>query len=84
MTRRLEDILGPPRLPPDEIFLKLASVTVRTTLSKSEIYRRIREGTFPPSRKFQSGAVGEKGAFWLASEKARWQQQEVDQAPQVW
>ncbi|ARL09212.1 helix-turn-helix transcriptional regulator [Burkholderia pseudomallei] len=51
----------PPRL------LRLADVSIRTRLSKSEIYRRIKAGTFPCSLK-----VGTRAVAWRESDIHNW------------
>ncbi len=60
----------------DEDFLRLPDVMKRSGLSKSEIYRRIQEGTFPKSHAYATRRVG-KSVFWLASELRQWQKREV-------
>lgn len=82
----IDELLGlaPSELAPNEAFWRLPAVMARVGLSKSEIYRRAKEATFPKSRKYQSGASGDKAAFWLASEIRRWQQQELNQVEQQW
>ena len=79
---QIDALLGrePIQLSADERFWKLPDVTARVGLSKSEIYRRIREGTFPKSRRYQ----GRIGVFWCASEIGRWQRQEIDGPDQQW
>ncbi|MDP2243504.1 AlpA family transcriptional regulator [Pseudomonas sp.] len=49
------------------IFIKLAEVKVLTTLSTSEIYRRIAAGTFP-----RQVALGPKSVVWIESEILAW------------
>ena len=48
-----------------ESILRLPAVKARTGLSRSTIYQRIREGTFPPPVNLGKRAVG-----WLESELA--------------
>lgn len=48
-------------------FIKLAEVRNLTTLSTSEIYRRIAAGTFPAQI-----MLGPKSAVWLESEVTSW------------
>lgn len=57
-------------------FWRLEKVKQVTGLSKSTIYRRIKEGTFPDSRRYRSG-----GAFWLATEIREWQRRELTRSP---
>jgi prophage regulatory protein len=51
---------------PDRI-LRLKSVLNRTGLSRSTLYRKITEGTFPPQVK-----ISLNGAGWHESELNRW------------
>lgn len=48
-------------------FIKLAEVRSLTTLSTSEIYRRIAAGTFPAQV-----MLGPKSAVWIESEVLAW------------
>ena len=48
-----------------ERFLGIRTVVERTTLSRTEIYRRIREGTFPRQIK-------------LGARRVAWKEQDVD------
>ncbi|NMZ58307.1 MULTISPECIES: helix-turn-helix transcriptional regulator [Pseudomonas] len=48
-------------------FIKLASVKSLTTLSTSEIYRRIGAGKFP-----QQIMLGPKSAVWIEGEVIQW------------
>jgi prophage regulatory protein len=66
---------GNPTDPPDIEFLRLPAVIARVGLSKTEIYRRIKEGTFPASRPYRGGA--RMGVFWLSSEIRQWQHNEL-------
>lgn len=54
-------------------FLKLPEVMNRTGLSRSSVYRRISEGTFPASRRYRDRS----GAFWTSVEVERWQAEQV-------
>jgi len=51
---------------PDRI-VRLKTVLSRTGLSRSTIYRKIREGTFPPQLK-----ISTNGAGWRESDINRW------------
>jgi prophage regulatory protein len=51
---------------PDRI-VRLNTVLVRTGLSRSTIYRKIAEGTFPPQIR-----ISVNGAGWRESEINRW------------
>lgn len=48
-------------------FLRLGTVVDRTGLSRSTIYRKIGEGTFPPQRRLGANLVA-----WSEAELARW------------
>lgn len=48
-------------------FIKLAEVRTLTTLSTSEIYRRIAAGTFPTQI-----TLGPKSVVWLESDVTTW------------
>ncbi|WP_017522307.1 helix-turn-helix transcriptional regulator [Pseudomonas nitroreducens] len=52
---------------PTNRFIKLASVKSLTTLSTSEIYRRIGAGKFP-----QQIMLGPKSAVWIEGEVIQW------------
>lgn len=47
--------------------IKLAEVKAQTTLSTSEVYRRIAAGTFPPQVK-----LGPKSVAWLKTDIDGW------------
>ncbi|MBN9074232.1 MAG: AlpA family transcriptional regulator [Rhizobiales bacterium] len=51
---------------PDRI-VRMKTVLARTGLSKSTIYRKIAEGTFPPQLK-----ISTNGAGWRESDINRW------------
>ncbi len=54
-----------------EHFLSIRTVVARTTLSRTEIYRRIREGTFPRQIKLGPRRVAwhERDVdFWIQSQ----------------
>ena len=51
---------------PDRI-VRLKTVLARTGLSRSTIYRKIAEGTFPPQLKISANGTG-----WHESEINRW------------
>tara|TARA_B100001939_G_scaffold300902_1_gene277124 strand:+ start:303 stop:494 length:192 start_codon:yes stop_codon:yes gene_type:complete len=54
--------------------LRLPDVIERTTLSKSEIYRRIAAGTFPRQRK-----ISTRKAVWSEAEINTWIQEQLDE-----
>ncbi|RON17565.1 AlpA family transcriptional regulator [Pseudomonas brassicacearum] len=53
-------------------FIKLDVVKALTTLSATEIYRRIGLGTFPAQIKF-----GPKSSAWLENEVLQWQEARI-------
>lgn len=53
-------------------FIKLAAVKAMTTLSTSEIYRRIEKGTFP-----KQVLLGPKSAVWIEAEVLEWQRARI-------
>lgn len=55
-------------------FLRLPSVQAATGLSRSEIYRRVREGRFPKPRGY---ADAPSRKFWTSIEVERWQRDQV-------
>lgn len=56
-------------------FIKLPEVKRRTTLSTSEIYRRLEAGTFP-----QQIRLGAKAVAWLEHEIDTWISEAVEQS----
>ena len=53
-------------------FIKLPAVKARTSLSTSEIYRRLEAGTFP-----QQIRLGAKAVAWLEHEVDAWIEQQI-------
>jgi prophage regulatory protein len=53
-------------LAPDRI-VRMKTILARTSLSRSTIYRKIAEGTFPPRIK-----ISANGAGWRESDINRW------------
>lgn len=53
-------------------FLRLEEVTVRTALSRSEIYKRVQEKTFPPPLKLAA-----RLSVWVEREVIEWQNQQI-------
>jgi len=53
-------------IPPDKI-LRMRTVLERSGLSRSTVYRKIEEGTFPPQVKLSEHCCG-----WRESELNRW------------
>lgn len=60
---------------PDRI-IRLKTVLVRTGLSRSTIYRKIAEGTFPPQIR-----ISINGAGWHESDINRWIENPVSWKP---
>jgi prophage regulatory protein len=55
-----------------ESLLRLPQVQNRTGLSRSAIYQRVREGTFPPPIK-----LGERASAWQETAVALWISQRI-------
>lgn len=53
--------------PPDDELWRLETVTAKTGLGKSMIYRKLHAGTFPRPRR-----VGDRAIAWLRSEVVDW------------
>lgn len=53
-------------------FMRLPEVVQRTMLSKSEIYRRIADGTFPKQRK-----ISTRKSVWVTSEIDTWVNKQI-------
>lgn len=62
---------------PDRI-IRLKTVLARTGLSRSTIYRKIREGTFPAQMR-----ISTNGAGWHESDIDRWVTDPVRWRPEV-
>lgn len=60
---------------PPNTLIKLPEVKRRTTLSTSEIYRRIAAGTFPKQIR-----LGAKSVAWLESDIYQWIAEQVEGA----
>jgi prophage regulatory protein len=60
-----------PEVPPH--FLKLPAIRALTTLSTSEIYRRIAQGRFP-----KQVLLGPKSSVWLTSEVYAWLRTQIE------
>jgi prophage regulatory protein len=57
---------------PLRVFIKLGEVKTVTTLSTSEIYRRIAAGTFP-----KQISLGPKSVVWIESEVLAWCEERI-------
>lgn len=66
-TRKQPEQLAAPTCDQPRRFIKLSAVKTLTTLSTSEIYRRIAAGRFPAQI-----MLGPKSAVWLESEVFAW------------
>ncbi len=66
-THQLSEHAAAPTSAQPRRFIKLAEVRSLTTLSTSEIYRRIAAGTFPAQV-----MLGPKSAVWIESEVLAW------------
>lgn len=53
-------------------FIRLPEVQRRTSLSRSEIYRRVQKGTFPRQRR-----ISAKVAVWIESEVRAWMDEQL-------
>lgn len=53
-------------------FIRIGEVIARTGLSRSTIYRRIADGTFPEPIK-----AGPRASRWLESEIDAWMQEQI-------
>ena len=58
-----------------QTILRLPAVRARVSMSRSTIYQRVREGTFPPPVNLGKRAVG-----WLASEVDAWLASQVERS----
>ncbi|WP_376697239.1 helix-turn-helix transcriptional regulator [Wenzhouxiangella sp. EGI_FJ10305] len=61
-----------------EVILRLPHVKARTGLSRSTIYLRIAEGTFPKPISLGGRAVG-----WIESEVDDWLEQQIEASRQA-
>jgi predicted DNA-binding transcriptional regulator AlpA len=61
----------------DVEFWPLDTVLRKVGLSRSEIYRRQRDGSFPASRNYRNSSR----RYWLSSDVRRWQAEELAGAP---
>lgn len=60
--------------PPKQRFMKIDEVSVVTTLSETQIYRKMKAGEFP-----QSISIGANSKVWLESEIQQWIQNKIEQ-----
>lgn len=59
---------------PKQRFMKIDEVSVVTTLSETQIYRKMKAGEFP-----QSISIGANSKVWLESEIQQWIQNKIEQ-----
>ena len=57
--------------------LELSEVMKATRLSRSTIYKRMREGTFPDQIKLGESERGERKVVWLESEIEGWLKERI-------
>lgn len=65
--RHRHSICGTETMPEPDRIIRLKTVLDRTGLSRSTIYRKIAEGTFPPQLR-----ISVNGAGWSEAEINRW------------
>ena len=61
-----------------QTILRLPAVRARVAMSRSTIYQRVREGTFPPPVNLGKRAVG-----WLEAEVDAWLASQVERSRQT-
>jgi predicted DNA-binding transcriptional regulator AlpA len=54
-------------------FWRMKTVVAKTGLSKTEIYRQVEAGRFPPPRKYPGSIMN----FWLSTDVIAWQRSVV-------
>ena len=57
--------------------LELSEVMKATRLSRSTIYKRMREGTFPDQIKLGESERGERKVVWLESDIEGWLEERI-------
>ena len=63
--------------------LELSEVMKATRLSRSTIYKRMREGTFPDQIKLGESERGERKVVWLESEIEGWLKERISASRQI-
>ena len=63
--------------------LELSEVMKATRLSRSTIYKRMREGTFPDQIKLGESERGERKVVWLESEIEGWLKERISTSLQI-
>ncbi|QLD32992.1 helix-turn-helix transcriptional regulator [Mannheimia varigena] len=59
---------------PKQRFMKIDEVSAVTTLSETQIYRKMKAGEFP-----QNISIGANSKVWLESEIQQWIQTKIEQ-----
>ena len=63
--------------------LELSEVMKATRLSRSTIYKRMREGTFPDQIKLGESERGERKVVWLESDVEGWLKERISASHQI-
>ena len=63
--------------------LELSEVMKATRLSRSTIYKRMREGTFPDQIKLGESERGERKVVWLESDIEGWLKERISTSRQI-
>lgn len=58
--------------PPKQRFMKIEEVSAVTTLSETQIYRKMKAGDFPPNI-----SIGANSKVWLESEIQQWMTEQI-------
>lgn len=58
--------------PPKQRFMKIEEVSAVTTLSETQIYRKMKAGDFP-----QNISIGANSKVWLESEIQKWMTEQI-------
>lgn len=58
--------------PPKQRFMKIEEVSAVTTLSDTQIYRKMKAGDFP-----QNISIGANSKVWLESEIQKWMTEQI-------
>lgn len=58
--------------PPKQRFMKIEEVSAVTTLSETQIYRKMKAGDFP-----QNISIGANSKVWLESEIQQWMTEQI-------
>ena len=63
--------------------LELSEVMKATRFSRSTIYKRMREGTFPDQIKLGESERGERKVVWLESDIEGWLEERISASRQI-